>query len=125
MGGTSAGLAILGNWIYTALNDTVTSQEALQNPYDSLITLGPNFIPFKLLSHFITDSHFVTRDRMGRLVTFVARLLADKNDTSVYGIGIDEKTSILIDEKGMGRVVGLAGMFGFFSKLHIDIFAHY
>jgi len=107
VGGTSAGLAILGQWIYTALNDSVTSPQALKDPYDFRITLGSAFIPFGFLRHFITDSHFVTRDRMGRLVAFVARLMADKNGTTVYGIGIDEGTSVLVDQTGLGRVVGL------------------
>ncbi len=33
MGGTSAGMAILGEYIFNAKNGTVTSEEALVNPY--------------------------------------------------------------------------------------------
>lgn len=106
VGGTSAGLAILGQWVYTALYDSVTSKEALSNPYNKRVTLGPTFIPLPFLQQFITDTHFVERDRMGRLVTFVARLIADRNATSVYGIGVDSSSSVLVDQSGIGRVVG-------------------
>ena len=109
VGGTSAGLAILGQWVYTALYDSVTSKEALSNPYNKRVTLGPTFIPLPFLQQFITDTHFVERDRMGRLVTFVARLIADRNATSVYGIGVDSSSSVLVDQSGIGRVVGNSG----------------
>lgn len=105
-GGTSAGCAILGQWVYSALNDTVTSAEALANPYDFRVTLSPAFLPFSSMDNFITDPHFVTRDRMGRLVDFVARLLQDKNGTSVYGIGVDEQTALVVNAQGFGQMLG-------------------
>ncbi len=33
--------------------------------------------PPLLAARALTDSHFVTRDRMGRMVTFLARVYAD------------------------------------------------
>ncbi len=35
IGGTSAGMAILGNYYFTAANGTVTDEQALSNPYHS------------------------------------------------------------------------------------------
>jgi cyanophycinase len=37
VGGTSAGLAILGNWIFNSANDTIYSSAALQVPGTRLV----------------------------------------------------------------------------------------
>ncbi len=117
IGGTSAGCAILGQFIFTAAHDTIESPDALANPYDPRVTLGAPFAtlapPF--LGGVITDPHFVTRDRMGRLVTFMARLVADgwADSSYVTGIGIDEQTALLIDPfAGHTQVVTNPGING-------------
>ena len=83
VGGTSAGLAILGQFDFSAMVDTVYSEEALMNPYNEFMTLDPD--PLSLTGGFLSppafrntilDSHLDTRDRMGRLLTFVSRLVA-------------------------------------------------
>ena len=83
VGGTSAGLAVLGQFDYAALNGTVTSSQALANPFNKYMTLDPaplsttgGFIAPPALAGIITDSHVDARDRLGRLVTFVSRLVA-------------------------------------------------
>ena len=46
----------------------------------------------------IMDDHFVTRDRMGRMMTFMARLVADgfsESEDVVRGIGVDEVRALL------------------------------
>ncbi len=40
IGGTSAGLSVMGQYAFTALNGTITSPTALSNPYDKTLTLG-------------------------------------------------------------------------------------
>lgn len=121
IGGTSAGLAILGDYDFSALNGSILSSEALSNPYDSRITLDGGFVnqrdfnathtsstSLSLLTNTITDSHFQQRDRMGRLITFVARLDADGKvpDAASLGIGVNEQTALLVEPSGIGRVVG-------------------
>ena len=96
VGGTSAGLAILGQFIYSSLYDTIYSPEALANPYDGNITFAYNFLTIPFLTDFLTDTHFVTRDRMGRMLTFQARLVKE-NRTLVKGVGVDEATALLLD----------------------------
>jgi hypothetical protein len=64
-----------------------------------------------LLANTITDSHFRQRDRLGRLVTFMARMDADdlvkqSAGASVKGIGINEQTALLIEPSGSASVVG-------------------
>ena len=60
----------------------------------------------------ITDSHFSTRERMGRLVTFLARIVQDGWASEVHGIGIDETTAVLV-EKGKASVVGKGAAYFF------------
>jgi len=100
IGGTSAGLAVLGEYYFSAEHDTVTSEEALQNPFDEKVSLGSGFLQIKILKSIITDSHFTPRKRIGRLAVFLARLPKTK------GIGIDEATALLVEPSGQSKVVG-------------------
>jgi cyanophycinase len=110
IGGSSAGLAVLGHYSYTAFDGgSMESKVALANPYDTGVTLENDFMHFKNLESIITDTHFSKRHRLGRLITFVARLQkeADKN---IAGIGVDEKTALLVDSDGTARLAaGSAG----------------
>jgi cyanophycinase len=100
MGGTSAGLAILGEHVFSAEHDTITSEEALRDPYDPAITLESDFLQAPNLENLVTDSHFSERDRMGRLVTFMSRLQADNDLGEVKGVGVDERTAVLVAPDG-------------------------
>ena len=106
MGGTSAGLAILGEHIFTAEKNTITSEEALQDPFHPAVTLESDFLKAPGMEGFITDSHFSERDRMGRLVTFMSRLQVDTGREEMKGVGVDEKTAVLVAPDGIGTVVG-------------------
>jgi cyanophycinase len=107
VGGTSAGLAVMGSVYYSAQTGSVTSAQALSNPYHRYVTLGQNdFISSSLLQNTITDSHYSQRDRQGRHVTFMARMMKDFTYNSIKGIGIDEQTAVCIDETGIGKVYG-------------------
>jgi cyanophycinase len=106
VGGTSAGLAVLGKFIYTGSAGSVTSSTALANPYHRYVTLDRDFVTIANLGSVITDSHFVTRDRMGRLVTFIGRIIKDGWASSARGIGIDEATAILVEPSGASTRVG-------------------
>lgn len=106
VGGTSAGLAVLGEYSFAALKDTVKSGEALANPFDEKLTLSRDFLRVPHLEGKITDSHFVARDRMGRLVAFLARIANDGWTRAPFGIGIDEKTVVLMDADGSASVIG-------------------
>jgi cyanophycinase-like exopeptidase len=123
LGGTSAGLAVLGQFDYAALNGTVTSKQALSNPYNKYMTLDPaplaptgGFIAPPALANLITDSHLDTRDRMGRLFAFVARLVRPDGSTgcgggilpagggtgTARGIGIGVETALLVQGERAG-----------------------
>jgi cyanophycinase len=113
IGGTSAGNAILAQFAYSALHGgSETSSEALANPFNFLITLDNGFLNLSpLLANRITDDHFVTRDRMGRLVTFLARILQDGSATQASGIAVDEQTAFLMEADGSGSVVGVSTVY--------------
>lgn len=106
IGGTSAGMAIMGQAYNSAVNGSVTSAQALTNPYSSLITLGNNnFLHNPFLKRTITDTHFDNPDRRGRLITFLARLVVD-SATPQLAIACDEYTAVCIDETGLAKVFG-------------------
>ena len=111
VGGTSAGLAVLGEYSFAALKDTVKSSEALANPFHGRVTITRDFLHISLLDGKITDSHFVARDRMGRLLAFLARIATDGWTRAPFGIGIDEKTAVLIEADGSARVTGVGAAY--------------
>lgn len=106
IGGTSAGMAILGSYYFSAQNGSVTSATSLNNPFDSKVTLDTNqFIKIPFLESTITDTHYDNPDRKGRHSVFLARgLSATGNHTK--GIACDEYTAVCIDSSGIARVFG-------------------
>ncbi len=110
VGGTSAGLAILGEHAFGAEFDGVTSAEALRDPFDKKVALESDFLHFPALEGWITDSHFSRRDRMGRLLVWLARLQAS-GKAEVVGIGIDEATAVMIEPDGAAQVEGKGSAF--------------
>jgi cyanophycinase len=106
VGGSSAGLAILGEFSFSSMIDTIHSPEALANPYGNKVTLTRDFLRIPLLAGTITDTHFVKRDRMGRLLVFMARVLQDGWDAHVRAIAVDENAALLVEADGNSRVVG-------------------
>lgn len=109
IGGTSAGLAILGEYLYPAINASAVSSTALANPFDASVMIDRDFLLMPRLNRLITDSHFGARDRMGRLVTFMARIVQAGWASSVNGLGVDEQTAMAIDNQGVGRVFADTG----------------
>ena len=110
VGGTSAGLAVIGEFVFTAEEGTVYPDEVLEDPYNQYVTLGPGLLSWSSLEGVITDSHFRERERMGRLIGFLARLATDE-EREVLGIGIDEDTALVIDGTGNGVVYGDGGVY--------------
>jgi len=111
VGGTSAGANVLGQFVFSSMNGTVTSAQALGNPYNQYMTFDPtpfsgtSFLNIPVLGNTFVDPHLDSRDRMGRLVTFVSRTINGPNNTgcaggilsvpwSARGIGIDVETAL-------------------------------
>lgn len=106
IGGTSAGLAVLGEFTYASFYDSTTSRDALRNPYYKGVTLTRDFLKVPHLADTITDSHFAKRDRMGRTLVFLARLMQDGWSKAPRDIAIDERSAILVEADGKATVIG-------------------
>lgn len=111
LGGTSAGLAVQGSWLYGAMDGgSITSPEALADPLGPAVTIESNFFHFEPLARIVTDSHFEVRDRLGRLVAFVVKANAMRaSPTAKYawplvGLGIDEQAAMTVESDGTARV---------------------
>jgi cyanophycinase len=104
--GISAGLAVEGEFVFASMVDTVTTEQALADPYDLHVTLEKDFLAIPQLRGVITDSHYMARGRMGRSITFAARIMQDGWAPSVHVIGIDETTAVLVEADQSARVVG-------------------
>jgi cyanophycinase len=106
-GGTSAGMNVLTEFVYSALaSQGVTSSQALADPFSRYITLDRDFVTISNLQGLIGDPHFVTRDRMGRDLAFMCRIYLNGWSSTPRDIAIDEQTALLIDGSGNGTVVG-------------------
>ena len=110
-GGTSAGLAVLGQYSFTAEKDSISSAQALANPYHQRVASGADFLRIPILKGIITDSHFVTRDRMGRLLVFLSRILVDHATSDARAIAIDERTAALVESSGAVSIEGEGPVF--------------
>jgi len=111
IGGTSAGLAVLSQFAYGCLEDKpddadLTSREVLANPYIKRVTVVRDFLKIPGLENILTDSHFAKRDRMGRSLGFLARIVQDGWSKAPREIAIDEKSALLVEASGRGKVVG-------------------
>jgi cyanophycinase len=112
IGGTSAGMNVLSQFIYSALaSQGATSSQALADPFTRYITLDQDFVSIATVTGLIGDPHFVTRDRMGRDLAFLCRIFLNGWSATPRGISIDEQTALLIDGSGNGTVVGVSTVY--------------
>ncbi|WP_435191133.1 pre-peptidase C-terminal domain-containing protein [Streptomyces sp. bgisy126] len=108
-GGGSAGHHINSPLVYDACNGSVTSSEALANPYDRYIGFTTGMFQWANYGGVINDSHFVARDRMGRSMAFVARAIKDGLTTNgaAWAVGVEEGGgSLFLDRNGMATQYG-------------------
>jgi len=111
IGGTSAGLAVLSEFIYSSQGDApddpaLRSTQALADPYSSRVTIRRNFLKIDLLRNTLTDTHFAKRDRLGRSLVFLARIVQDGWSMNPREIAVDEKNAVLVEGDGRARVIG-------------------
>lgn len=105
IGGTSAGMAILGSHYFSAQNGSISSAAALMNPYHNSLSIGADdFLHINVLQNTITDTHYDNPDRRGRHVCFMARMFTDYG-IDALGIACDEYTAVCLQD-GIARVFG-------------------
>jgi cyanophycinase-like exopeptidase len=112
VGGTSAGEAILGEYVFDAVAEgdrDTTTDNAVQHPWERIISFTYNFLNFPALADAITDQHFVTRNRFGRTAVFMARQIAEgkvqHRKHLVLGVAVDEASGIVVDKRGIGTLL--------------------
>lgn len=106
IGGTSAGMAILGGIQFTAQNGTVTSSTALNDPYANAVALSDApFLQVPFMQDVITDTHYDNPDRRGRHMVFLARAFTDMG-VEARGIACEEYTAVCVAPDGIAQVFG-------------------
>lgn len=105
--GTSAGLAMLGEALYGAMDGgSIKSPEALADPFGPANTIERDFLDIALLKGVVTDTHFKERDRLGRLFAFVAKAQIGRasGEPAMIGLGVDESAAVAVEVDGRARV---------------------
>lgn len=97
IGGTSAGMAVLGEFVYSAMTESVTTESGLGNPYNADLTLARDFLKLPWMENIITDQHLQERHRIGRTIAFMARLVADGWTGQARAIAADRETAVHVD----------------------------
>lgn len=117
IGGTSAGMHSMGKLLHTPYaGNSVLSADALNNPYlspdkipDSAgITFKDNFFDIPYMEDIITDTHWSERNRLGRSIVFLARIIKDgiRPLGNIKLIAADECSAICVEQNGIGQIFG-------------------
>ena len=108
LGGTSAGLAMLGEYLYGAMDGgSQTSPRALADPLGDGNTIETDFLHIALLKGIVTDTHFSERTRLGRLVAFLAKA-EHMAGRPLLGLGVDEDAAVAVEGDGRARIYATA-----------------
>jgi len=97
VGGTSAGMAVLGQFTYSAMTESLTSAAALSDPFHKDVWLEADFLILSGMENIITDQHLIERDRIGRTITLMARLIQDGLTPTARAIAAERETAVHID----------------------------
>jgi len=113
IGGTSAGMAVLADVDYIQDSLGVYSTEALYNPYHIYMNYLKDDFLWGIPNTYgiITDAHFSERDRLGRVIAFMARMIVDGDRTvrQTRAMACDEGTALCIEADGLVKVFGWSG----------------
>ncbi|ACB52844.1 putative cyanophycinase [Crocosphaera subtropica ATCC 51142] len=113
--GTSAGMAILGDYYYSPDHQGIISSEILNDPfhYNTEHIHRSDFLQVPYLHQVLTDTHldrlnqWNPETRYGRLLGLLAKVIhEDNNQLDHYGIGLEEGAFMAIDEQGIAQVFG-------------------
>lgn len=112
LGGTSAGLAMLGEYLYGAMvGGSLISPSALSDPLGADNTIETGFLHIADLKGVVTDTHFSERNRLGRLIAFVAKAESMAGHPLI-GLGVDEDAAVVVEGDGAARVYATSPMAG-------------
>ncbi len=101
--GTSAGMAVLSEVIFTAESGSIFPDQILEDANHPDLILKNDFAG--LLPGYIVDTHFMERGRFARLMGFMGHWL-ESTDEKMDGIGVDDQTALCIDEDLIATAYG-------------------
>lgn len=103
VGGTSAGMAILGQYYHPGGAEVGT---ALLNP--TTVAIGNGFLAASPLANVVTEPHFIERLRHPRLAAFMASSIYNFGAgwQSIRGVSADEATALAVDANGSSKAFG-------------------
>lgn len=92
------------------------------------VTLTNQMFKFAWMTSVLTDTHFFQRDRMGRLMTFLARSI-DNGWTgarsAALGVAISEHTAVLLDSaSGQASMLGVGPTYFLLGSRAAHTLAH-
>ncbi len=109
VGGTSAGAMILAEFALAG-GGSPTSDAVLADPCgpaladeDGGSAIHCDFL--HLAPHMIVDTHFSQRDRLGRVIGALARLIGETGRSDAFALGLDERTGVVLRD-GAADVIG-------------------
>jgi hypothetical protein len=122
VGGSIAGLAILGQYVYSAAytqgtTPDLNSDGILANYYnssfykDGTTAISDGVLDLDTLRGIVTETHFQTRGRLGRLLSFMGSTLLPSADggydqSTVGGLAVDQGTALVVSSAGWATVFG-------------------
>lgn len=116
--GTGAGAQLLSQVVYDGRQGALGPAEALQDARAAKLSFSDDVIPFApavpsgglgetgLLPNLLVDSHFTARGRLPRLALLIATRAASQPTRAILGVGVDEKTALLVGPELLGTVLG-------------------
>jgi cyanophycinase-like exopeptidase len=101
---------VLSEFVYTGATGSAVSSQTLADPFNRYVTLDRDFLTVPLMGGTLTEAHLIERDRMGRHIGFLARLINDGWASQVKGIALEAQSAFLVLPNGSGSLVGPAGV---------------
>lgn len=103
VGGTSAGMAVLGQYYHPGGADNAT---VLLDPV--AVAIGNGFLASASLANLVTEPHFAERARQPRLTSFMASSIYNYGAQwqSMRAVAADENTAVAVDAANLGQVFG-------------------
>jgi cyanophycinase-like exopeptidase len=120
IGGTSAGAMSQAQYCFCGSGDLISADvlaDAKSVYLDDVSQPGTSGIHTDFLSfvpNAVIETHYTQRGRMGRLIGVLARAVADSNNRTLLGIGLEQKTGLVI-RAGIAEVIG-QGEVAFFKE---------
>ena len=93
--GTSAGASVMSDTMIVKGDDD-------ESPRKCTLSMSPGL---GIVKNIIIDQHFAQRGRIGRLLTAIAQ------NPEVLGVGIDEDTAVVLNDKGIGSIIGSGAVY--------------